>query len=132
MSHYLALVHKDEGSAWGVTFPDFPGCFSAADTESDIVPNAMEALELYLDADMDDLPVPTSADTLRANPEIAEELAQGAYLMAIPFYFNRGRTERINITLNKGLLKMIDEEAARRKMTRSAFIAQSAEREVRG
>ena len=24
---YLALVHKDKGSAWGLTFPDLPGCF---------------------------------------------------------------------------------------------------------
>lgn len=132
MTHYLALVHKDENSAWGITFPDFPGCFSAADEEADIIPNAMEALELYLDGGAADLPAPSSADQLRADPDIASELLLGAYLMAIPFFFNRGRTERVNITLNKGLLQMIDEEAARRKMTRSAFIAQSAEREVLG
>ena len=28
---YHAVVHKDEDSAWGVHFPDLPGCFSAAD-----------------------------------------------------------------------------------------------------
>lgn len=132
MAHYLALVHKDENSAWGITFPDFPGCFSAADEEANIIPNAMEALELFLDGQANDLPLPSSVDKLRADPEIASELSQNAYLMAIPFFFNRGRTERVNITLNKGLLQMIDEEAARRKMTRSAFIAQSAEREVLG
>ncbi|MDZ7823277.1 MAG: type II toxin-antitoxin system HicB family antitoxin [Ahrensia sp.] len=132
MAHYLALIHKDEGSAWGISFPDFPGCFSAADEEADIIANAMEALELYLEDDARDLPTPASSEKLRSDPEIAAALAQGAYLMAIPFFFNSGRTERINITLNKGLLKMIDEEASRRKMTRSAFIAQSAEREMLG
>ena len=44
---YCAIVHKDGGSAFGVTFPDLPGCFSAADCEADIVPNAMEALALW-------------------------------------------------------------------------------------
>ena len=132
MAHYLAIIHKDQDSAWGVSFPDFPGCFSAADNEADIIPNAMEALELYLEDYADDLPHPTTADKLRVTPEIAAALAEGAYLMAVPFFMNRGRTARINITLNKGLLQMIDEEASRRKMTRSAFIAQSAEREVRG
>ena len=28
---YPVYVHKDPDSAYGVTFPDFPGCFSAAD-----------------------------------------------------------------------------------------------------
>jgi hypothetical protein len=27
---YPVYVHKDPDSAYGVTFPDFPGCFSAA------------------------------------------------------------------------------------------------------
>ena len=33
MNVYFALIHKDSGSAYGVTFPDLPGCFSAADAE---------------------------------------------------------------------------------------------------
>jgi hypothetical protein len=28
MKTFIALVHKDEDSAWGVSFPDLPGCFS--------------------------------------------------------------------------------------------------------
>ena len=33
---YPVYVHKDEGSAYGLTFPDFPGCFSAADDLADL------------------------------------------------------------------------------------------------
>ena len=29
MNTYLALIHKDDDSAYGVSFPDLPGCFSA-------------------------------------------------------------------------------------------------------
>ena len=40
MKTYIALVHKDADSAWGVSFPDLPGCFSAADTLDDVLPKA--------------------------------------------------------------------------------------------
>ena len=29
MTSYIALIHKDEGSDYGVSFPDFPGCVTA-------------------------------------------------------------------------------------------------------
>lgn len=128
---YLALVHKDADSAWGLTFPDLPGCFSAADEEDGIMPNAMEALELYAE-DLEALPAPRGIDALSRDKDVSAELAQGAYLIAIPFIRNTQRTTRVNITLPKGLLDAIDEEAARRKLTRSALMAQAAEREVMG
>lgn len=127
--HYIAIVHKDENSAYGISFPDLPGCFSAADAEAEILPNAMEALELYFE-DVSEHPAPKGIEELRAMPQIAADLAAGAYLIAVPHRFNAGKSQRVNITLPKGLLKLIDEEATRRKMTRSAFIGQAAEREV--
>jgi predicted RNase H-like HicB family nuclease len=130
-STYLALVHKDTNSAWGLSFPDLPGCFSAADDEDTIIANAMEALELYAE-DTAELPAPRAIDAISKDPDVAAELASGAYLIAIPYIRNTQRTTRVNITLPKGLLDAIDEEAARRKMTRSAFMAQAAEREVLG
>ena len=55
MSTYIALVHKDEDSSFGVQFPDLPCCFSAADEMDDLVGNAAEALSLlggrFSDAD---------------------------------------------------------------------------------
>ncbi len=56
MRNYLAVVDKDPESAFGLWFPDVPGCFSAADEEADIMPNAVEALRLY--AEDDTLPPP--------------------------------------------------------------------------
>ena len=54
MKTLSALVHKDDDSGFGVQFPDAPGCFSAADTLVDVLPNAAEALSLYFE----DAPVP--------------------------------------------------------------------------
>ena len=131
MTHYLALVHKDPESAWGVTFPDLPGCFSAADEERQLIPNAMEALELWFDGAQAE-PLPSSIETLRARADIAAELAAGAYLVAVPYRYNARKVQRVNITLDRGLLDRIDDEAERRKMTRSSFLAQAAEREMEG
>ncbi len=131
MPHYIAIIHKDEGSAYGISFPDLPGCFSAADTEKDIIPNALEAIELFLEP-AHKLPEPSGIDKIKSDKLVAADLAEGAYLMSIPYHFNPGRSTRVNITLNKGLLRLVDEEAVRRKMTRSALLAQAAEREVLG
>ena len=131
MPHYIAIIHKDEGSAYGISFPDLPGCFSAADAEADIIPNALEAIELFLEPEFK-LPEPSGIGKIKSDPLVAADLAEGAYLMSIPYHFNPGRSTRVNITLNKGLLRLVDEEAVRRKMTRSALLAQAAEREVLG
>ncbi len=32
MASYIAAVHKDPDSVFGVSFPDFPGCITAGDT----------------------------------------------------------------------------------------------------
>ena len=58
MQVYYGLVHVEPGSAYGVTLPDLPGCFSAADDEGDIVAEAQTALALYA-SDRDE-PLPAS------------------------------------------------------------------------
>lgn len=45
---YIALIEEgSDESAFGVIFPDLPGCFSAGDTFEQAVKNAEEALSLY-------------------------------------------------------------------------------------
>ena len=76
MKTYLALVHKDPDSAWGVSFPDLPGCHSAADDFGDLLANAAEALALWFeDAD------PVEPRDLAA---IREALAEAGFPAAMP------------------------------------------------
>lgn len=131
MTHYIAIVYKDPDSAWGITFPDLAGCFSAADNEAEIIPNAMEALEFYAE-EFDALPAPSSIEIIRKLPEVASDLKVGAYLISVPLLKNIGKSVRINITMDKGLLQAIDDAAAQRKMTRSGFLAQAAVKEIGG
>ncbi|MCW2370185.1 type II toxin-antitoxin system HicB family antitoxin [Sphingobium sp. B11D3D] len=86
MNHYFALVHKGADSAFGVTFPDLPGCFSAADDANDVVPQALDALALWFEDQ--EVVAPSSLDDIRALH--ADELAKGAYLVWVPYIRSLG------------------------------------------
>ena len=80
--HYHAIVHHDPGSAFGVSFPDFPDCFAAADEEEDVLKNATGALNDYL-VDIKNHPTPDTLDVLQTR--LAKDLAGGAYLISVPY-----------------------------------------------
>jgi predicted RNase H-like HicB family nuclease len=42
--NYIAIIHKDPGSDFGVSFPDFPGCITAGRTIEEAKKMALEAL----------------------------------------------------------------------------------------
>ena len=124
--HYVAVIDKDPGSAYGVHFPEVPGCYSAADSFEDIVPNAIEALSLFFE-DGDPVP-PRGLEAVR--DQVAENIAEGAVLMMIPYVRDRKRVVRVNLSLEKGFLDTLDEAARMRGMTRSAFVQKAATREI--
>lgn len=128
MKYYYAVVHKDDDSAFGVSFPDLPGCFSAADTEADVLSNACEALDLWFE-DAEDVE-PRSVDQIREI--VKDDLATGAFLMAVPRVSAEGKLARINVSMDRGMVAAIDSAAALRKLTRSAFLAEAARNEIQG
>ena len=124
--HYVAVIDKDPESAYGVRFPEVPGCYSAADSFDDIVPNAIEALSLFFE---DGEPVPPRGiEAVRE--QVAGSIAEGAVLMMIPYVRDRKRVVRVNLSLEKGFLDTLDEAARMRGMTRSAFVQKAAAREI--
>ena len=124
--HYVAVIDKDSGSAYGVRFPEVPGCYSAADSFDDIVPNAIEALSLFFE---DGEPAPAlGIEAVRE--QVAGSIAEGAVLMMIPYVGDRKRVVRVNLSLEKGFVDTLDEAARMRGMTRSAFVQKAATREI--
>lgn len=128
MKHFIALVHKEKDSAYGVTFPDLPDVFSAADREVDLTANAVEAIRLW--AEDQSVPAPSSHGEIMSREDIREELAQGAFLMRVPFIEDSTRIVRANVTFDKGMLEAIDTIARERGLTRSAFLASCARKEI--
>jgi predicted RNase H-like HicB family nuclease len=51
---YIAYLHKDKGSDFGVSFPDFSGCVTAGRTLEEARQLADEALTLYIAGMLED------------------------------------------------------------------------------
>jgi predicted RNase H-like HicB family nuclease len=85
MRGYIALVHKGEGTSYGVSFPDVPGCIASGDTFEEAVTLAAEALAGHFDllrADGDPIPVPRSYDELKGDAEFLAD-ADGAIVTMV-------------------------------------------------
>ena len=126
---YPVYVHPgDEQHAHGVTIPDFPGCFSAADRWEEIPAKVQEAVELYCEGEDMDLPEPTPLDVLMTDPQY-----EGGVWLLVDVDTSRldTRPTRLNISLPRGLVAQMDRYAKSHGMTRSGLIA-SAVREVLG
>ena len=129
---YIAFIHKEPDSVYGVSFPDLPGCISAGDTIDEAVQNAVEALAGHvrmLEADGDPVPAPRDFDAIMSDPDLEED-RQGAMTTIVPLVRDRGSTARINVSFDLGLLEAIDAAAKARRQTRSAFLASAARREI--
>ena len=50
MKYAIAIEPGTKKTAWGMTVPDLPGCFSAGDTLDKAMGNAREAIEAWIDA----------------------------------------------------------------------------------
>ena len=124
--HYVAVIDKAPDTAYGIRFPEAPGCFSAADTFGEIVPNAIESLSLFFE---DGEPVPPRGlEAVRE--QVAGDIAGGAVLMMIPYVRDRNRIVRVKLSLDKGFLDTLDEAARMRGLTRSAFVRNAVTREL--
>ena len=98
MDRYIALVDGEAG-AYGVTLPDLPGCTSAGSTIDEALRNAVEAVRLWAKdalADGEELPKPRSAAVLRADPEIAASIADGAALATVPLVIDMRRPAKVS------------------------------------
>ncbi|WP_458756675.1 type II toxin-antitoxin system HicB family antitoxin [Afipia sp. TerB] len=126
MRQYIALIHKDETSDYGVSFPDLPGVVSAGQTLDEARDMAAEALAFHLEgmqADGEALPEPSSLEDIMA---VAENRNAVAALIQAPS--PDVKTVRINITMPADVLQEIDRYAEKEGYTRSGFLTQAAKK----
>jgi predicted RNase H-like HicB family nuclease len=128
MRQYIGLIHKQADSDYGVSFPDFPGVATAGTSMDDARAMAEEALALHVEGLVEDreaLPEPSSLDAVMADPENKDGVA---ILVAVKT--DAPKCIRVNITLPEDILEKIDRLADRQGLTRSAFLARAAKREL--
>jgi predicted RNase H-like HicB family nuclease len=124
MPQYIALIHKDADSDFGVSFPDLPGCVTAGVNLDEARDMAAEALAFHLEGlvtDGEPVPAPSTLETIMSGPENRDGVA-----ILVPAPDAPRRAVRVNITLPEDVLQHIDAYAASNGFTRSGFLAHAA------
>ncbi len=126
MASYIALIHKDADSDYGVSFPDLPGCVTAGTDLDDARAMAAEALALHLAGLAEDgeaVPAPSSLEAVMTDLENRNGVA---ILVQVPPRVRKA--VRVNVTLPEDELERIDAYAEQAGMTRSGLLATAARR----
>jgi predicted RNase H-like HicB family nuclease len=121
---YPVYVHVgDEKHAHGVTIPDFPGCFSAADSWEYLPAKIQQAIELYCEGEDMDIPHPTPLEKLAT-----DSAYEGGVWMLIDIDVSKlsGKSKRVNITLPERVLAVLDAAAKKEGETRSGLLVKAA------
>jgi predicted RNase H-like HicB family nuclease len=126
MRHYIALIHKDADSDYGVSFPDLPGVITVGSSLDEARKLATEALAFHLEGLAEDgeaVPEPSSLEEIM---RVRENMDGVATLIEAPA--NEVKSIRINVTMPADVLDQIDRYAEREGFTRSGFLAQAAKK----
>jgi predicted RNase H-like HicB family nuclease len=93
MARYIALIDGKAG-AYGVVFPDLPGCTAMGKTVEEALANAAEALRDWFEVTEENgetPPAPRRVEKLRRDADVAQALAEGGTLAAVPLVRETGK-----------------------------------------
>jgi predicted RNase H-like HicB family nuclease len=124
MHHYIAIIHKDKDSDFGVSFPDLPGCISAGKTLEEARLMAIEALETHITYMIEEgltVPETSSLDAVASH----EDYEGAAAVLLVPFEMEQ-KIQRVNISVPERDLMRIDRYTSARGLNRSSFLVRSA------
>ena len=128
MRSYIAFIHKDADSDYGVSFPDLPGCVTAGTTLDEARAFAEEALTLHLAGMVEDgeaIPEPSSLEAIMREAENRKNV-----VTLVSAREPAQKSVRINITMPEDMLHRIDDFAQQRGMNRSGFLVFAARKEM--
>lgn len=122
---YCMFVHKGDKSGYWCDFPDVPGCFSDGESLEELMKNAADALESWMDATVDNggsLPAASDATTLAEKVVASNE----PVLFVVPVTgYIQDAPVRINITSTEAKIAEITAFAKRVKRTRSELMVEA-------
>ena len=126
MANYIALIHKESKSDFGVSFPDFPGCVTAGKSIDEAKDMAQEALSGHIKVMTEigeKVPVPTSLEKIIDSSDGADAIA----FFIVTIRNQKSKKIRVNITMPEEDLNQIDSFAKQHGMSRSAFLLKAAQ-----
>ncbi|VVE55146.1 HicB family protein [Pandoraea communis] len=120
-------IHKDDGSVYGVTVPDIPGCYSYGETIDEAVRNAKEAITSHIETLIEQGNEVSFACSAIEDLAVKEEFAGAIWALAdVDITKLDSKPERINVSLPRFVLSKIDAYVDKRHETRSGFLARVA------
>lgn len=128
MAAYIGLIRKEKTSDFGIEFPDFPGCITAAKSLSEAHAMAQEALNAHIEFMAEDgeiIPEPSSIE------EIMLKKANKGTVAIVVEAINPYAIKRVNLTFREDILEKIDRFAKSNGLTRSSFLASAALHELK-
>jgi predicted RNase H-like HicB family nuclease len=126
MRSYIGIIHKDAGSDFGVSFPDFPGVITAGTDLDDARAMAEGALALHIEGMSEDgeaIPEPSTLDEVMSDPNNRTGVA-----ILVSVKAEQPKAVRVNITLPEDVLERIDNYAEAHGFTRSGLLAQAVKK----
>jgi len=124
MTSFTALI-DGKTDAYGVYFPDLPGCTAMGATLEETVvtrPRRCETGSTLLSRGAARFPSRARSKRWSPTPRVSADTAGGALVRSVPLVRHSGWPAKANLSIDAGILAAIDAEAKRRKLTRSAFI----------
>jgi predicted RNase H-like HicB family nuclease len=121
------VIHKDDGSVYGVTGPDIPGCYSWGETIDEAIKNTREAVYEHIETLLE------SGEEVKVTSTKIEDLAKDQQysggiwaLVDVDFSKLDAKPERINVSIPRFVLKKIDTYVEKKHETRSGFLSRAA------
>lgn len=129
MATYIAVVHKDPNSDFGVSFPDFPGCITAGSSIDEAKDMAQDAISLHIKGMLEDgenIPAPSKLEEIIDDPDYRDAVA----ILLVSVSETKPRSVRVNITVPEDTLRKIDTVAKKKGMSRSSFLVHAAQNAI--
>ena len=120
--NYFMFAHMDDKSGFWCEFPDLPGCMTDGDDFEDLMKNAADALESWLEAWVDGgnaLPEPSGPAAVKAKADASDEPVM--FVVPVTGYLPDAPV-RINITSTEAKIAEITAFAKRVHRTRSELM----------
>lgn len=123
--NYPVVLHKDKRSAYGVTVPDLPGCFSAGASIDEALANAKEAIELHLEGIVEDGEAIPAPSTIEQHHGKSDYKGGTWAVVSIDQSALRLKAIRLSITKPERVLDAVDRFAVEHGETRSGLLVQA-------
>lgn len=131
---YIAGLVPEDSGGWSVYFPDVPNVAAGGETIEEALINAADGLYVALRdlAEQNaEMPTASSLEEVRAKVKAERELDELPFPEETLFQFVEAPSVdmvpvRVNITVPRSVLTIIDAKAKQAGYTRSSFLAQAA------